>query len=212
MLTQRQEKILESLIREYIERARPVGSEVLEKRYRFGLSPATIRNEMQELTQQGFIFQPHISAGRVPTDKGYRFFVDKLLEPGFDENLSIAGDVRGLTKFLASESFNLALGYLFAEKILWKEGWRWVLSEPEFAQTGLAAKLAKVIDEFEENIEDFFLPEIKVYIGRENPVSKIQDFSLITLGCSQGLLAILGPKRMNYDRNIKLICSLCRKI
>jgi len=77
--TQRQTEILNRLIQEYIDSARPVSSQLLEKKYDFSICPAMIRIEMQKLTDQGFICQPHTSAGRVPTDKGYRFFVDNLL-------------------------------------------------------------------------------------------------------------------------------------
>ncbi len=77
-ITERQEKILNKVLQEYIKSAQPVSSQLLEKKYDFGISPATIRIEMQKLTDKGFLYQPHTSAGRVPTDKGYRLFVDKL--------------------------------------------------------------------------------------------------------------------------------------
>lgn len=74
-LTDRQRKILHLLIEEYIERAEPISSGLLKKRHRLDLSPATIRNELQELTERGYVAQPHTSAGRIPTDKGYEYFV-----------------------------------------------------------------------------------------------------------------------------------------
>ena len=80
----RQKEILNSVIEEYINSAQPVSSQLLEKKYDFGICPATIRIEMQKLTDKGFLCQPHTSAGRVPTDKGYRFFVDNLLEKEFE--------------------------------------------------------------------------------------------------------------------------------
>ena len=75
-LTLRQADILDSVISEYIRLAEPISSQHLEKRYDFGVSPATIRNELQALSEKGYLAQPHTSAGRMPTDKGYRFFVD----------------------------------------------------------------------------------------------------------------------------------------
>lgn len=75
-LTERQEKILQSLIREYIDAAEPISSNLLKKRIHLDISPATIRNELQELTEEGYITQPHTSAGRVPTEKAYRYFVE----------------------------------------------------------------------------------------------------------------------------------------
>jgi len=79
-LSARQKNILDIVVRDYIELARPVSSQYLENRYDFGICPATIRNEMQKLTDLGYLSQPHTSAGRVPTDKGYRLFVDSLME------------------------------------------------------------------------------------------------------------------------------------
>ena len=76
MITDRQIKILNSLIQEYIESAEPISSELLNKKCNLGVSPATIRNELQDLMEQGYITQPHTSAGRVPTQKGYRYFVE----------------------------------------------------------------------------------------------------------------------------------------
>ena len=84
LITDRQKDILDKIIQEYISSAEPVPSQSLEKKYDFGLSPATIRGEMHKLTEEGFLYQPHTSAGRVPTDKGYRFFVDNLLNKEFN--------------------------------------------------------------------------------------------------------------------------------
>lgn len=79
MLNERKLKILQAIIQDYIETAAPVGSRTLSKRYNFGISPATIRNEMADLEDLGFIVQPHTSAGRVPSDKGYRLYVDQFM-------------------------------------------------------------------------------------------------------------------------------------
>jgi heat-inducible transcriptional repressor len=82
-MTQRQEKILQAIIEEYAEVASPVGSSLLSKI--FNVSSATIRSEMVALEREGFIKQPHTSAGRIPTDKGYRYYVNQLNES--DENI-----------------------------------------------------------------------------------------------------------------------------
>lgn len=75
-LTQRQELILNSLIKEYLDNAEPISSDLLKKRMRLNVSPATIRNDLQELTELGYVTQPHTSAGRVPTEKGYKYFIE----------------------------------------------------------------------------------------------------------------------------------------
>ncbi len=76
MITGRQTKILNSLIKEYLDVAEPISSHLLQKKSGLDVSPATIRNELQELTELGYVEQPHTSAGRVPTDKGYRYFIE----------------------------------------------------------------------------------------------------------------------------------------
>jgi len=80
-LTGREEQILAAVIDHYVQSAEPVGSRVIAQRYQLGLSPATIRNTMQDLEERGLLKQPHTSAGRVPTDLGYRYYVDRLLRP-----------------------------------------------------------------------------------------------------------------------------------
>lgn len=85
MITERQEKILNLLVKEYIDRAEPISSELLKKRYRLDFSPATIRNDLQELTGRGYITQPHTSAGRIPTEKGYRYFIEITFSGSIDK-------------------------------------------------------------------------------------------------------------------------------
>mgnify|MGYP001104380832 CR=1 FL=1 len=80
MITERQEKILQILLREYLTRTKPVSSLLLKKVSDFNVSPATIRNDLQKLTQEGYIRQPHTSAGRVPTLKAYQYIIDKIFE------------------------------------------------------------------------------------------------------------------------------------
>ena len=80
-LSEREQSILGAVVDLYVKTAEPVGSRALAQRYALGLSPATIRNTMQDLEERGFLRQPHTSAGRIPTDLGYRYFVDRLLRP-----------------------------------------------------------------------------------------------------------------------------------
>ncbi len=80
-LSERERRILELLIAHYIQTADPVGSRVIASRYNLGISPATVRNTLQDLEEMGLLEQPHTSAGRVPTDSGYRVYVDQMLQP-----------------------------------------------------------------------------------------------------------------------------------
>lgn len=90
-LTERQQNILRLVVQEYVKVAEPVGSKKIATNYKLGVSPATIRNEMAVLEELGYLMQPHTSAGRVPTEAGYRYFVEKLMEqveiPGEEQRL-----------------------------------------------------------------------------------------------------------------------------
>ncbi|MEW6183789.1 MAG: heat-inducible transcriptional repressor HrcA [Bacillota bacterium] len=81
MLNNRQERILAALIEDFIDAAEPVGSRTIARKHGLGLSPATIRNEMADLEEMGYLEQPHTSAGRIPSERGYRYYVDNLMQP-----------------------------------------------------------------------------------------------------------------------------------
>ena len=97
-LDERKRKILGAVVRDYVETVRPVGSEDLAQRHAWGVKGATIRNELAELSELGYLRQPHTSAGRIPSDRGYRFYVDHLMvtapvlaSGGEDENRAVSG-------------------------------------------------------------------------------------------------------------------------
>jgi heat-inducible transcriptional repressor len=109
ILSERSKKILYAVVQSYINYPDPVGSRIVTKRYSFGLSPATIRNIMADLEEMGFLTQPHTSAGRVPTDLGYRFYVDSLVSEG-DLNSNIEIEIlQGLYKRLEILKNNIEL-------------------------------------------------------------------------------------------------------
>ncbi len=227
-MTERQEEILNKIIQEYIDSARPVSSRLLESKHNLGICPAMVRIEMQRLTDMGFISQPHTSAGRVPTDKGYRFFVNNLLK---DEVLKsedipeiknifkkakrdVIKLVSQLTKFLAEESSGFIIFDLLEMNLVWKEGWEEILREPEFQEKEVLFEFAGLLDDFEKHIRELRpQAKIKVYIGRESPFKKARNFSIISSKCyipekENAVISLVGPKRMDYDRNIALINSL----
>lgn len=80
MLDDRKNRVLQAIVEDYVATAEPVGSRTIARKYSLGVSPATIRNEMADLEQMGYLEQPHTSAGRVPSDRGYRYYVDCLME------------------------------------------------------------------------------------------------------------------------------------
>jgi transcriptional regulator of heat shock response len=234
-LTIRQNKILNTIVKEYVKSAAPISSKFLDRKYNFGISPATLRIEMQKLTNEGLLYQPHTSAGRIPTDKGYRFFVNDILENGpfiFNNKKEeiIAKEIKKelenslkflqvATRVLAERSSNLSLSYILDEDILWKEGWEDIFDKPEFKDVDFVSRFAKTISLFEENISNFasdYSSGVRVYIGAETPKFRNEDASIITtsfkcprLGCS-GIFVIVGPKRMDYKKNISVVNSLTK--
>lgn len=229
MLTERQNLILENIVKDYINSAQPISSEFLQEKHNFGVSPATIRNEMQELEEKGYLLQPHTSAGRVPTDKAYRMFVDNLFEEDdieesnfFDEFDQLHREMQNsfsffqeMTKRLAGFSSSLALSYLPEEKVMFKEGWENVLNEPEFEDANFMKEFIGAVEGLEKNIDNlkFEKTNIKVYIGKENPTSKKKEFSVIVSQTNlpngkKSKIVLVGPKRMEYERNIGLMSAM----
>jgi len=237
MITERQSKILNALIREYIESAEPVGSKFLDKKCKFNVCPATIRNEMQKLTDMGYICQLHTSAGRVPTAKGYRFFVEQVINSGdsFSDD-SFIEDIKEIeresenefrfaeliAKTLAAVSSSLVFAYLPEKDFLWKEGWKEILRNPEFREADFLEDFADVVDSMENTIKEFAKDKnnqkkIEVYIGKEKAIPNLKGFSLIVSRNKfpeneDGFLAFLGPQRMAYDKNISIFNSLLKEL
>lgn len=233
MLTDRQSKILYSLIQEYIKTAEPVASAGLAKKCKFGFSPATVRNDFSRLEELGFLEQPHISAGRVPTDKAYRYFVDRLLG-GIQKERQKLDDIekkiksfmgsehfsRHILKSLASASNNMALGWVDSDKDddFHSSGLKNLLRAPEFENAKHSMKVGDILDRIDDEIEMFMKKEksggneVKIYIGSEVPIRGAKDFSLIISSIPSrwgGLrIAIFGPTRMDYERNLRLLNSV----
>lgn len=226
-LSQRQKSILDMVIRDYIESAKPVSSQYLESCYDFGVCPATIRNEMQKLTDLGYLLQPHTSAGRVPTDKGYRLFVDSVMEAETKLKTSIELEAaqaiekefedlfrfaNSLTQSLAQASSLLVLSYLRQEDILLKQGWEDLLHNPEFSEKEIVDSFIDYLSYLEDNVKHYCNKGesgLDIYIGQENCLPKADEFAVITFLCQpiekkEVVISIVGPKRMAYERNIAL--------
>src|ERR671933_1511672 len=97
-LTERERRVLEAVIQSYVETAEPAGSRMISRRFGLGVSPATIRNIMSELEEKGYLFHPHTSAGRVPTDRAYRVYVDSIMRlapPSHQEQTTLRAELVG---------------------------------------------------------------------------------------------------------------------
>jgi len=230
LITERQKLILDRVIEEYIDSAVPVSSQLIEKKHKLGVCPATIRNDMCRLTELGFLHQPHTSAGRVPTDKGYRLFVNEILKDEIGDFEDLFGFAKILererkdifrfashiSKFLAGASSTLVTIHISDRDFFWKDGWEEVIREPEFDRKEFLEGFADLLKSFEEKARDVKLnSEIRIYIGKENPYTNSKEFTVISRKChfpkkEKGFVSLLGPKRMPYERNIGLLNSVVR--
>lgn len=220
---QRTQSILKTAIRDYIRTGKPVSSERLCDDYDFGVRSATIRAELNNLIDNGFLYQPHTSAGRVPTDKGYRFFVNQIMSDldnvhvTVDRRLvnSFASETNELVDNIADELNLLGVGYETDEDDLYTAG----LSDL-FAHLDLIDKhdFFEVVNDFErlnERAADM-LNHItnagpSAFIGK-SPITKSPHLAVVAdkyhhRGREFMVMAI-GPKRMNYGKVIKTLMVL----
>ena len=202
-ITPRQTQILVAIIEQYAEVASPVGSVTLAKL--FGVSSATIRAEMAKLEEFGFITQPHTSAGRIPTDKGYRFYVNRLSEQQESERFLLNADnsrdnftrstqaislriqsqkvradqaIRSAVDSLVELTGNLGLATIGDQ--LYINGIYNLFSQPEFESGEAVQSVAQLLDNLEPWLREVSPNEpLNVYIGSENPIGKSSGASLI---------------------------------
>jgi heat-inducible transcriptional repressor len=221
-MNERQQNLLKIIIDQYINTAQPVGSKLIADQGNFDLSSATIRNEMSELEEQGYIWHPHTSAGRIPTEKGYQYLVDNFIEEvevskkqkefldkivkqfnQFEPQL-----LKDLAKGLAEFSQG-AVFVAFSNNDFYYTGISNLFSQPEFAEQKLVHSLSQVIDHLDQVINKIFdqIGQTEVLIGRNNYFAKdcSSIISKYKIKNQSGLLGILGPIRMDYQNNFSLV-------
>ena len=224
-MTDRQVKILAAIIEQYAEVASPVGSVMLAKL--FDVSSATIRSEMARLEEMGLIAQPHTSAGRIPTDLGYRLYVNTITEaqladqPKLDRSaraiearVSTHGGhadraIRSTVDSLVDLTQNLGLATIGDE--LYLSGIGNLFSQPEFMTGTHAQSVARLLDNLEPWLREAAPNEpLNVYIGAENPIGKTSGASLIISRfrspySDNSYIGVLGPTRQSYGRVMRLV-------
>ena len=220
-MTPRQEKILAAIVEQYAEVAGPVGSSLLAKV--FDVSSATVRSEMAELEHMGYIKQPHTSAGRVPTDKGYRFYVnhipelDKKPQPRAERALAarVAGGglpeqtIRNTVDTLVELTHNLGLATIGDQ--LYMSGLSNLFGQPEFIHPGQVQQVASLLDNLEPWLYEAAPNEpLSVYIGSENPIGRAAGCSLIISRfrspfSDRSYIGTLGPTRQSYREVMSLV-------
>jgi len=218
-MDKRKELILKTIIKEYIKTAAPIGSEGLVEKYNLDISSATVRNEMADLEEAGYIAQPHTSAGRIPTEKAYGFYLDNLSEKKLSEAEAKIfkevlikkeeADFKQAAKLMAKISGN-AIFWAFHKHNLYYTGISNLLHQPEFSQPDMVYDISGLIDRLDEIIGQIF-SDLKfgpqIILGSKNPFSA-HCSAVITkyrFGDNIGLVGVLGPMRMNYEKNLALV-------
>lgn len=227
-MQERKKHILFTIIKEHIETKVPVGSSVLVQKYNLDVSPATVRNIMVELEEEGFIRQPYVSAGRVPTEKAYQIYIETLKsspnqlakteKKELDKSLKHLDEAgfKETAKILAEISEG-AVFWAFHKNNLYYTGISNLLQQPEFRKTGTLLSVSTVIDRMDEIISDIFedlKSESRIFIGSENPFGSFCSTVLAKyrLGNKNGMFGILGPLRMDYEKNFSLVDFALKKI
>ncbi len=224
----RQRQVLSAIVELYTKTAIPVGSQALLEHFQFPVSSATLRNDMVELETEGYLYQPHTSAGRIPTDTGYRFYVEEMMG---DEDLSRedqrrlqkellimkakqARTGRSTARLLSALSGNLAVSGLIDKEEFYDFGMKELMEKPEFQEIDELCRLVETLDSLDEKLDGIMLKlkdgETHIFIGDENPIKEISNCSMVVAPYKdkdgeQGVLAIIGPKRMDYAKNKSLI-------
>lgn len=225
-LTARQKTILDAAIRAYVATAEPVASGEMVKRHRLPYSPATVRAELMALDEAGYLTQPHTSAGRIPTDQGYRFFINQRM-PGADvenqgeKRLREVADMtepvefaREAARLMAHLSGKFAIAGFPDEDLFFKSGMREVMREPEFTDSHAVQEFSALMETIEDELGRWFdledLAEPMAFIGSENPIRLAQHCGMIVSSFEtpfrrESVIALIGPKRMDYGRDLALL-------
>lgn len=220
-LSERQRTILTDVIRRYVDDAHPVGSSSIVDAAHLDVSPATVRNEMLDLEEAGYLFQPHISAGRIPTEKAWRFYLDEILEErpitkerqqALKRLVQSSGDSRhDVLKQLArqlSEYTHQAAVVAFSQSETYYTGFSKLFSQPEFEEVDLIRDISVVVDELDEKMPEFFNKlsgDVTVLIGHDNPFSRNCGFVMAGVPGRHGLFGLLGPIRQDYGHTVPLL-------
>ena len=227
-INERQREVLSAVVELYTKTAEPVGSEALLERHHFPVSSATLRNDMLTLEEMGYLYQPHTSAGRIPTDAGYRFYVEEMMgdKPlSKKDQLKLQEEflllqakhnrtVRTTARLLSALSGNLGISGIVGKDEMYDFGMKSLMENPEFQEMDELSRLVETLDTLDEKIDILMAGlkdgETRIFIGGENPVAGIESCSMVVSPYrdrdgERGMLAIIGPKRMEYAKNKSLI-------
>lgn len=214
----RKEQLLTLVIENYIATAEPIGSKFLSEHTGLDVSGATIRNELRDLEEGGFLSHPHTSAGRVPTEAGYRYYVGHLMTPGvvskkIKEILLAAlkekhteEPVKMVGKRIAIE-VNNAVIISFDRSRVFYTGISYLFSQPEFHDAQMTVSVSSIFDHCEERIDDVYDAigegETKALVGEQNPFGR--SCGMVGTRVGKIMFTVLGPLRMDYKKTYGLV-------
>ena len=225
-LSERQLQILRAVVEEYTSTAEPVGSETLDKKYSLGISPATIRNEMAFMTKLGYLLQPHTSAGRIPSSKAIKLYINDLMR---EQELTVAEEVSAkesvwdkrnqVEDLLREAAYELArrtgsIGIVVTDNgKVYSAGYAHILDMPEFYDIDVTRTLFSLLDEANQLMAILYQvqqsSEIHVLLGDELGRQHLEPVSVICTNyranTHSGALGVIGSKRFNYPKVIPLV-------
>jgi len=226
--------LLKCVVEEYARTAQPVASAQIQERYDVSYSSATIRNDLLTLEKEGLVYQPHISAGRVPTDQGYRVYVNEMVHPSAEapyvrqvtkEVLEEVNRLREMNVKLKMMLLNIAawsqtatLGKLPGDPVF-EEGLEHFVRQPNVEDIEVVRDAFADLNEMKEHLDEIgnslSSGEYELYIGGENPLPSMHKYSTIVgkprIDGEVGTLVLIGPKHMAYNTNIALIEHILRR-
>jgi len=222
-INQRQLHVLAATVQEYVATAQPVASKVLAEKYDFGVSSATLRNDMAALEEAGLLRQPHTSSGRVPTERGYRMYLERFVQKQGEVSrptqmmlrvVHQAQSPRELVRDMAQHLMKLSGETAVASL---DTGWSHytgisqLFNKPEFCDVDMLHRLSHAVDRFDDVLRDIFPQvnnEVNVWIGGENPFGEQMATIMVKYQLPNGMMGMLGlvgPLRMHYEKNIRLL-------
>lgn len=215
----RKEQIFHAVIDQYVKTSEPVGSQSMALLDQFRVSPATIRNEMAELEDMGYLTHPYTSAGRIPTEKGYQYYIEHFLSPDEPSKHVIshlkkayqsAADtgIKNLARATADIT-STAVFVAFADNHLYYTGLSNLFSHTEFSNHELIRSMGEIIDNMDNIVYRIFddIDDIEVKIGRQNPFGDACASIIASYHkkSKKGLMGIIGTMRMDYQKNYSII-------
>jgi transcriptional regulator of heat shock response len=217
-MEKRQAQLLKLVVEEYIRTALPIGSSQIEEMGVLDVSAATIRNELRDLEEFGYLTHPHTSAGRIPTEMGYEYYLTHLVEESrlpkaHQEEIvrleaSFDGEqkMKELAKYIAEVGDGAVL-VAFDPHRIYYTGISYLFAAPEFHNVAHTIKVSSLFDHCEEHIQEFFDrvldTEMKVFIGEQNPMGSMCSAVAVRLG--ESLFVLVCPMRMDYRKNIAIL-------